>query len=392
MKIFLKSGLTRISSATPSRAAAGGRYTTPQLNRWPSSSPSRTLLYTGTFPMGVSSTCPRRPGEVPKTTLPPEYACPTGVTSLDSPPRMVSTHTRSTRVAICASELMPTKYLKSLMPRRSIAPSCAFCKVVTACAPSGSLPNALEPGRDPLTPAALHPGVHGLGVADHAAHIGIESKEAVRQPQRLTRIANRAHPAHEVRTPAPQDDEQRSRTMPAEMLAQGIGHGPQCFEDVGVIRFASDNEENVRLREPVLEADARDLLHLLVGRIAAEVGGNDCVIAQHLGNERVRSATEGGSKNRPVRVDDVDVALPLVRPEPVDLLLEVGIVDGEQMRGNIQAQPPRIVPVEPALEVAGDRRQPAAAVRAHTYRVQFQRGHAEVVIELPQLGQVLHQR
>ena len=33
---------------------------------------------------------------------------PTGVTSLDSPPRMLSTHTRSCRVAIWASELMPT--------------------------------------------------------------------------------------------------------------------------------------------------------------------------------------------------------------------------------------------------------------------------------------------
>ena len=33
MKIFLRSGFTRINSATPSRAADGGRYTTPQLNR-----------------------------------------------------------------------------------------------------------------------------------------------------------------------------------------------------------------------------------------------------------------------------------------------------------------------------------------------------------------------
>jgi hypothetical protein len=41
-----------------------------------------------------------RPGEVPNTTLPPEKAWLTGVTSLDSPPRMLSTHTRSSRVAI----------------------------------------------------------------------------------------------------------------------------------------------------------------------------------------------------------------------------------------------------------------------------------------------------
>ena len=44
MKILRSSALTRISSATPSRAADGGRYTTPQLKRYPSSMPSRTLL------------------------------------------------------------------------------------------------------------------------------------------------------------------------------------------------------------------------------------------------------------------------------------------------------------------------------------------------------------
>jgi hypothetical protein len=44
MKILRRSGLTRISSATPSRAADGGRYTTPQLKRWPAASASRTLL------------------------------------------------------------------------------------------------------------------------------------------------------------------------------------------------------------------------------------------------------------------------------------------------------------------------------------------------------------
>ena len=33
---LLSSGFTRMSSATPSRAA-GGRYTTPQLRRWPAS-------------------------------------------------------------------------------------------------------------------------------------------------------------------------------------------------------------------------------------------------------------------------------------------------------------------------------------------------------------------
>ncbi len=58
--------------------------------------------------MLVSSTAPPLPGAVPKTTLPPEYAWLTGVTSLDSPPRMLSTQTRSSRDATCVSELMPT--------------------------------------------------------------------------------------------------------------------------------------------------------------------------------------------------------------------------------------------------------------------------------------------
>src|SRR6186713_2043454 len=63
------------------------------------------------LPAGVSSTWPRRPGEVPNTTLPPLQAWPTGVTSLDSPPRTLSTHTRASRVAIRASDSMPVKYL-----------------------------------------------------------------------------------------------------------------------------------------------------------------------------------------------------------------------------------------------------------------------------------------
>src|SRR5437773_952785 len=78
------------------------------------------------LPRLVSSACPRRPGDVPNTTLPPEYACPTGVTSLDSPPRMFSTHTRSSRVAICASELTPTKYLKLAAP-------CLYIAILLEC-------------------------------------------------------------------------------------------------------------------------------------------------------------------------------------------------------------------------------------------------------------------
>ena len=67
-------------------------------------------------PTAVCIFVPPRPGDVPNTTLPPEYSWLTGVTSEDSPPRMLSTHTRSLRVAIWASELMPTKNLKSPIP------------------------------------------------------------------------------------------------------------------------------------------------------------------------------------------------------------------------------------------------------------------------------------
>ena len=52
------------------------------LKRWPAFRPSRTELNTGTSPIGVFSFWPPRPGEVPKTTLPPEKAWLTGVTSL----------------------------------------------------------------------------------------------------------------------------------------------------------------------------------------------------------------------------------------------------------------------------------------------------------------------
>ncbi len=94
----------------------------------------------------------------------------------------------------------------------------------------------------------------------------------------------------------------------------------------------------------------------------------------------------------PLRVDHVDVALTLVGAQLVDLLLEVGVVDREQVDRQVEALPARIVAVEAALEVAGDRRQPPRLVLAHADRVELERAHAEVVVQLPELGQVLHQR
>ena len=111
--------------------------------------------------------------------------------------------------------------------------------------------------------------------------------------------------------------------------------------------------------QPVLEADARHLLHLLVGRVAAEVRRDDRGVAEHLGDQRVGAAAEGRRQDRALVVDHVHVALALVGAQLVDLLLEIGVVGREQVRRQAEAQPARIVAVEAALEVAGHRREAA---------------------------------
>src|SRR5919106_889505 len=224
---------------------------TPVLNPSPASRPSRTALNTGMSPIGVLSVWPVRPGEVPKTTLPPEKAWLTGVTWLDSPPRMFRTQTRSSRVATLASESMPTKYLNPRMPCLPIAP-----------------PHLLAPAR-------LHPAIGGLGVVDHLADRGIEAEEAVGQPERIDRAGERAHAADQVRPAPPDDDEQRRGAVRAEMLAQRVRDRPQGREDVRVVRFAADHEQHVGLGQIVFEADAGHLAHLLVWRVAAEIGRYD---------------------------------------------------------------------------------------------------------------------
>ena len=203
---------------------------------------------------------------------------------------------------------------------------------------------------DLRAPAGLHPGVDLLGELDHFAHVGVEAEQAVRQAQRIAGVAQRAHAAHQVRPAAAQHHVQRRRPVLAEVLAQRVGHGAQGLEDVGVVALAADDEQHVGLLEPVLEADARHLLHLLVGRIAAEVGADDGVVAEHLGHQRVGAAAEGGREHGALVVDHVDVALALVGAQRVDLLLEVGVVGREQVRRQAQAQPARVVAVEAALE------------------------------------------
>src|SRR5947209_19586862 len=105
----------------------------------------------------------------------------------------------------------------------------------------------------------------------------------------------------------------------------------------------------------MLEADPRDLLHFFVRRISAEVRRDDRVVAEHLGNQRVGAAAERRREDRSFCVDDVDIALTLIRAELIDFLLEVGIVDGEYVGRQIEATPAWIVAVEAALEVAGNR-------------------------------------
>ena len=240
--------------------------------------------------------------------------------------------------------------------------------------------------------AALHPAIGGLGVVDDLADRGIEAEEAIGQAQRLDRVLQGGHAADQVRPAAADHDVERRRPVRAEMLAQRVAHGAEGGEDVGVVRLAADDEQDVGLRQPVLEADPRHLLHLLVGRVAAEVGGDDRVVAQHLGDQRVRTAAEGRRQDRAVGIDDVDVALALMGAQLVDLGLEVRLVGSEQVVGQPQPLPARIVAVEAALEVAGDRRQPAARVRPHPDRVELEGVHAEIVDQLPQARQVLDQR
>ena len=60
-------------------------------------------------------------------------------------------------------------------------------------------------------------------------------------------------------------------------------------------------------------------------------------------------------------------------------MLEIGIVHGEQMLRQLKTLPARIVAIEPALEIAGNRSKPARAVGAHADRVKLESGHSVVV-------------
>ncbi len=80
-----------------------------------------------------------------------------------------------------------------------------------------------------------------------------------------------------------------------------------------------------------------------------------------------------------------------MRAELVDLGLEVRLVGGEQVIGQSQSLPAPVVAIEATLEVAGDRCQAPARVRAHADRVELECGHAEIVDQLPEPRQMLDQ-
>src|SRR5262249_11738064 len=69
--------------------------------------------------------------------------------------------------------------------------------------------------------------------------------------------------------------------------------------------------------------DARHCLHFLIGRVAAEVGRDDCGLAQHLRHQRIGAAAEGRREDRAILVDDENVGLTLMGTQLVDLVLEL---------------------------------------------------------------------
>src|SRR5471032_215714 len=193
---------------------------------------------------------------------------------------MLSTQTRSSRVATWASELVPTKYLKS--PTPCLYMTLSLC---VGQASGGLAGRYAEPGRYLLATTGLHPCIDFLRVQHDLAHIRVETEESIGQSERIERVAHRAHAAHQVRATAADHHVQRRGAMPAEVLAQRIGHRTESLEDVGVVRLAADDEQHVALLDPVFEADTCHLFHLFVRRVAAEVRGDDGVVTEHLGDE-----------------------------------------------------------------------------------------------------------
>ena len=247
-------------------------------------------------------------------------------------------------------------------------------------------------GRRLGTAARVHPLIDVLGVVHDLGDRAVEAEEAIGQAEIFAGLGERAHAADEVGSAAADHDIERRRAMAARMLAQRVRHRAEGLVDVGVVGLAADDEQHVGLGEPVLEADRGDGLHLLIGRIAAEIRGDDRGLAKHLGDQRVGAAAEGWGQDRALRVDHVDIGLALMGAELIDLELEGRGVGREKIVRQVETLPARVVAIEAAFEVTGDRRQAAFARLGHADRVQLERGHAVMVEKFPQLRQVLNKR
>src|ERR1700730_14170874 len=122
-----------------------------------------------------------------------------------------------------------------------------------------ALPRRLQAqmGGNALASAGPHPAIDALGVVHDFRDRAVEAEETVRQVERVAGLGKRAHAAHQVRAAASDHDVERRWAMTTEMLPQRIAHGAEGLIDIGVVRFAPDDEKDVGLLEPMLVTDAR---------------------------------------------------------------------------------------------------------------------------------------
>src|SRR6202022_3902249 len=94
--------------------------------------------------------------------------------------------------------------------------------------------------------------VDALGVVHDFRDRAVEAEETVRQVERVAGLGKRAHAAHQVRAAASDHDVERRWAMTTEMLPQRIAHGAEGLIDIGVVRFAPDDEKDIGPLEPML--------------------------------------------------------------------------------------------------------------------------------------------
>jgi hypothetical protein len=127
------------------------------------------------------------------------------------------------------------------------------------------------------------------------------------------------------------------------------------------------------------------------GGLPPKSEGEDSPLTEDFRRHAVGTAAEDERQNAPPGIDLDHVTLPLMGAQDVDLGLEAGQVGREYFLGETESPPRRVVLVESRLDIAGDGEK-ALAPAGHADRIQFKEGQAVIVIELPELRQVLHQR